>query len=93
MIEVGGYFKNLNGEVEEWIFNAAPPALKDTLPKFKVPRFTRTLSQWINAIIDAGFVIEHINEPYPDNITVRKQPKLQDAQVVAYFLHFRCRKL
>jgi ubiquinone/menaquinone biosynthesis C-methylase UbiE len=91
-IEVGDYFKNLNGDIDEWIFKTAPPELKNKLPKFKTPKFTKTLSQWINMIIDTGFIIEKVNEPYPDDETIKQQPRLQDSQVVAYFLHFRCRK-
>lgn len=91
-IEVGAYFQNLNGQIEEWIFGAAPAALKAELPIFKVPRFTRTLSQWFNALLDTGFVIEHVHEPFPDDATVQRQPYIQDSQVVAYFLHVRCRK-
>jgi len=91
-IEVGDYFKNPHGEIEEWIFGAAPVHLKSKFPKFKVPRFTRTLSEWINTIIRTGFVLEQINEPQPDDETVRLHPYIQDSQVVAYFLHIRCRK-
>lgn len=91
-VEVGGYFKNLNGEIDEWIFSAAPTHLKLSLPKFKTPRFTRTLTQWVNFIFHAGFILEQINEPCPDDEAVRLHPDLQDSQLVAYFLHFRCRK-
>ena len=91
-IEVGDYFKNLDGQVDEWIFKTAPAEFKNNLPKFKTPKFTKTLSQWVNMIVDTGFIIEQMNEPYPDDETIALQPKLQDAQVVAYFLHIRCRK-
>ncbi len=91
-IEVGDYFKNLNGRIDEWIFGEAPADLKNKFPKFKTPIFNRTLTQWFTAILNAGFIIEQINEPYPDNNTVHKHPSLQDAQLVAYFLHIRCRK-
>ena len=62
------------------------------MPKFKVPRFTRTLSQWVNLLIDAGFRLERIREPRPDEKAVRACPDVQDAQVVAYYLHIRARK-
>lgn len=91
-IEVGNYFQNLNGEIEEWIFSAAPLSMKAGLPKFKVPRFTYTLSEWINLLIETGFVIERLEEPRPDDETVQACPNLQDAQVVSYFLHVRVRK-
>jgi ubiquinone/menaquinone biosynthesis C-methylase UbiE len=91
-VEVGQYFRNPNGDLDEWVFSTVPVSLKMTLPKFKIPQFNRTLSQWFNILIETGFIIEKINEPYPDDETIQKVPKLQDAQVVAYFLHIRCRK-
>jgi ubiquinone/menaquinone biosynthesis C-methylase UbiE len=91
-IEVGEYFRNLNGEVTEWLFGAAPPEVKQGLPKFKTPRFTRTVSQWLNLLIETGFRLERIEEPRPSDETVCACPDLQDAQVVAYFLHIRARK-
>ena len=91
-IEVGGYFENLEGKVAEWIFAAAPPEAKERLPKFKVPRFTRTVSQWLNLLIETDFRLERIEEPQPSEETVRQRPDMQDAQVVAYFLHVRARK-
>ena len=91
-IEVGDYFRNLQGDISEWLFGAAPPDAKQGLAKFKTPRFTRTLSQWLNLLIETGFLLERIEEPRPSDETVLKCPDLQDAQVVAYFLHIRVRK-
>jgi SAM-dependent methyltransferase len=91
-VEVGGYFRPLDGEIGEWIFSAAPPEAKDGLPMFKVPRFTRTLSRWVNLLVETGFRIEHMEEPYPSDETVEAHPNLQDAQVWAYFLIIRVRK-
>ncbi len=90
--EVGGYFHNMEGELSEWLFSAAPAEVKKGLPKFKVPRYTHTLSQWLNMLIEQGFIIERIEEPCPDDETVKRCPNIQDAQVVAYFLHIRVRK-
>lgn len=91
-IEVGDYFRNLDGEISEWLFGAAPAELKQALPKFKIPRFTRTLSQWLNLLCETGFQIERLAEPCPSEAAVQAHPGLQDAQVVAYFLHLRVRK-
>ncbi|MFO0981077.1 MAG: class I SAM-dependent methyltransferase [Planctomycetota bacterium] len=91
-LEVGDYFRNLDGEITEWLFGAAPPHLKAGLPKFRTPRFTRTLSQWLNLLVDTGFQLERVTEPRPSDATVRACPDLQDAQVVSYFLHVRGRK-
>jgi SAM-dependent methyltransferase len=91
-IEVGDYFRNLDGEITEWLFSAAPPQARKGLPKFKTPRFTRTLSQWLNLMVKIGFVLERFEEPRPSDQTVGECPDMQDAQVVAYFLHIRGRK-
>jgi SAM-dependent methyltransferase len=91
-IEVGDYFRNREGEVDEWLFKAAPAPLKHGLRKFTIPRFTRTLSHWLNLLIKAGFQLECVEEPRPTDETVAVCPELQDAQVVSYFLHMRVRK-
>ncbi len=91
-IEVGDYFHNLQGEVLEWHFHSAPTHLIAELQKFRTPLFTRTLSQWLNLLTAQGFLLERVEEPRPDDATVRACPAVQDAQVVAYFLHIRVRK-
>jgi SAM-dependent methyltransferase len=90
--EVGDYFRNLQGDIMEWLFSAAPPEVREGMPQFKVPRFTRTLSQWLNLMIGKGFLLERVEEPRPDDETARECSNIQDAQVVAYFLHVRARK-
>jgi SAM-dependent methyltransferase len=91
-LEVGDYFTRLQGEISEWTFSAAPPEVREGLRPFRVPRFTRPIGEWLNLLIDAGFVIERVAEPRPSDETVRRYPKLQDAQIVAYFLHVRARR-
>ncbi len=91
-VEVGDYFRRLQGEVTEWIFGAAPPEVRNGLRRFRVPKFTRTVSEWVNLLIDTGFVIERLAEPRPSDETVRNCPDMQDAQIVAYFLHLRAKK-
>ncbi len=91
-IEAGRYFDQADGRIQEWLFSAAPPEEQARHPKFKVPRFTRTLSEWLTMLLDAGFTIEYVGEPRPDDETVEQHPNLQDAQVVGYFLHVRARK-
>lgn len=91
-IEVGDYFKPVNGKIDEWIFGDAPLSLKSQYEKFKIPIFNKTLAEWFDMILHAGFCIEQINEPYPNDTMVSQKPSLQDAQTVAYFLQIRCRK-
>ncbi len=88
-IEVGDYFRKVDGEVTEWLFGAAPAKLRASLPKFRTPRFTRTLSEWINLLAGGGFVLQRMEEPRPSDEIVRACPDVQDAQVVSYFLQIR----
>jgi SAM-dependent methyltransferase len=91
-IEVGGYFERLDGRVTRWLFASAPDEAKRGVPLFEVPRFSRTISEWLNMLIDVGFIIERVAEPRPSDETIHRWSEVQDAQVVAYFLHIRARK-
>jgi hypothetical protein len=71
--------------------NSCSRCAKKGLRRFQTPRFTRTISQWLNLLLDTGFALDRIAEPRTDT-TVQVCPDLQDAQVVAYFLHIRARK-
>jgi len=90
--EIGGYFHGLDGEVEEWTYGALPLEQQEQVRKFKVPRFTRTISAWLNLLIDAGFTLERFAEPRPSDDVVSEHPNLQAAQVFPYFLIVRARK-
>lgn len=90
--EVGDYFRQLDGEVDEWIFSSAPPEVRADRAPFRVPRFTRTLSEWLNLLVEAGFMLERFGDPRPSDEAVRERPRLQSAQVFAVFLHVRARK-
>ena len=91
-IEVGDYFERIDGRIMRWLFASAPKSVKEGLPLFQVPRFTRTVSEWFNMLLEAGFAIERVAEPRPSDETVQANPDVQDAQVVSYFLHVRVRK-
>ena len=90
-MEVGGYFAT-DGRIDEWIFHSAPPQATRGLRKFRVPRFQRTVSDWLNMIVDAGLHIERAAEPPASDEAALRFPKLQGTQVVPFFLHLRCRK-
>ena len=75
-----------------WILSYAPTDVREGRPTFRTPIFMRPLSWWLNGLIEAGFVLERLGEPYPSDEDVGERPGLQDAQVVAYFLHVRARK-
>jgi len=91
-VEIGRYFDNVDGQIDEWLFSAAPKEAKAGLSPFRVPCFHRTLADWLNAIVDAGFQIERVAEPRADAETAARQPAVADTRIVAYFLGLRCRK-
>ncbi|MCY1668338.1 class I SAM-dependent methyltransferase [Rhizobium sp. SL86] len=69
-----GYFET-GHFVEHWTFGDNPDKA-DVLP-FSVPRFPRTLSDYLNPVLAAGFQIRRIEEPQPS------------AEVCAAFPRFR----
>jgi len=92
VLEVAAYFEDTNGRIDEWLFSAAPPAVTAGLRPFRVPRFHRPLSAWLNTVLDSGFQIERVAEPYASAETAARHPDVADTRLVAYFLHVRCRK-
>jgi SAM-dependent methyltransferase len=57
---VADYF-NDEAWIDRWKFGHAPNA--GQVEKFAVPRFDRTLSDYINGVIAAGLLLEEIREP------------------------------
>lgn len=89
--KIGAYFDD-EPWVDEWIFSATPADLRQQRRQFQIPRFPRTLSTWLNALIAAGLGIEAVAEPCADDEVVGRYPKLSATRVVPFFLHIRCRK-
>ena len=89
---VRDYFKKSDGAIEEWIFGAAPKEITDKMRKFKIPRFTMILSDWLNLLIDVGFFLEEFCEPYPEDEILKKFPEEYDSTIIPFFLIIRCRK-
>ena len=90
---VRDYFKKYNGALEEeWIFGAAPKEITEKMRKFKIPRFTRTLSEWLNLLIETGFILEKFCEPTVDDEMLKKHPEEYDSRIIPWFLIIRCRK-
>jgi SAM-dependent methyltransferase len=91
-LECGEYFREMDGELDSWMFGTAPAEITKDLPMFRIPRFTRTLSSWLNLLIDSGFRLERFAEPRLDDEQLRQYPNMYDTQIIAYFLILRCRK-
>ncbi|MCU4178953.1 class I SAM-dependent methyltransferase [Bosea sp. BH3] len=89
---ISEYFNNTNGEIETWRFGAAPAEVRASVEPFRVPRFHRTMSEWVAMIVAAGLTIEHMAEPRVDAQTAQVEPYLADTHVAPLFLHIRARK-
>ena len=72
-LQVGRYFDNAPF-VERWRFSKRPDP--ELVEPFEVPRFPRTLSDYVNALIEAGFRLGGIDEPRPDAELARQNPWL-----------------
>ncbi|WP_119274966.1 class I SAM-dependent methyltransferase [Taklimakanibacter deserti] len=91
-IEIGRYFDAIDGEVERWWFSTLPEEERSGVAPFAVPRFHRTLSQWVNLICGAGLVIEELGEPCASLELAKAEPVVADTRVAPIFLHVRARK-
>ena len=91
-IQLADYFKRTNGEVETSTFGAAPAEERARHEPFRVPRFHRTLGDWMMMLIDTGFNIEAVTEPMADLETAERFPDVADTRVTPVFLHIRARK-
>jgi ubiquinone/menaquinone biosynthesis C-methylase UbiE len=88
----GDYFTRTEGVIDEWMFSSVPKDTNEQYPVFRIPRFNHTMSFWLNLLIEAGFSLEQVQEPYADDEAVRLHPELADTRIIAYFMHLRCRK-
>jgi ubiquinone/menaquinone biosynthesis C-methylase UbiE len=85
---VSEYF-NPAGWVEQWRFEDAP----SEVPAFATPRFDRTLSEYVNSIVAAGFTLTRIEEPRPSEEYCRAHPSQRGwRDHAALFLYFRATK-
>ena len=72
-LRVSRYFDTAHF-VEHWRFKKRPDS--NPVQPFEVPRFPRTLSDYINALCAAGFRIAEIEEPRPDEAVCKEHPWL-----------------
>lgn len=91
--EVGRYWDE-NAEVWTELVRAGYDHYRDGL---NTPAFLDMLPDvnglsGLDVVVEAEFVLERFGEPCPSDEAVEERPGLQDAQIVAYFLHIRARK-
>jgi SAM-dependent methyltransferase len=73
-LRIGRYFDR-SPFVERWRFSKRPDP--DHVPLFSVPRFPRTLSDYINPVSEAGFQNLRIAEPRPSEADSSRHPWLK----------------
>jgi SAM-dependent methyltransferase len=91
-IEIGDYFDATDGRIDTFWMTNTPQEERDKTGPFRVPRFHRTLSEWVHLIVKAGLVIERFGEPRVSVEVAKAEPALEDTLVAPLFLHIRALK-
>jgi SAM-dependent methyltransferase len=91
-VEVAGYFEETAGRVETWWFSTLPKEERQGVAPFRVPRFHRTLSSWVQMICHAGLVIQQFGEPCASVEVAESVPVVADTRVAGLYLHIRAIK-
>jgi len=91
-VELARYFDEVEGELEAWKFSAAPEEERNKGEPFRVPRFHRTLSRWVDLILAAGFAIEELAEPRASEESAARFPIIEDTRHFPLTLIVRARK-
>lgn len=84
-LKVSDYFDTSSDWVDRWHFSAAGSEAVD----FAIPRFHRTLAHYVNALIEAGFVLERIVEPRPSESFCQKYGAWHWREHAANYIQFR----
>lgn len=90
-LAIGDYFYE-GPLTETWIFGAAPSEVRDRHRPFTITYARRTLSSWLNAVVNAGLAIDAIDEPHADEEIAAAHPEVADTRIAPYFLLVRARK-
>lgn len=91
-VQLGDYFAPCTGRIETWTFSDATEEVRGGLPLFQVPDFRRTLSEWVNLLVECGFQIQAMQEPCPSDEAIARYPKLRPSRIAPLFVHFHATK-
>lgn len=91
----GNWNYDENGNKISYTFSDYQRGGKRTVKWFvdSVEKYHRTFSEVINAVIAAGFTIEEICEPVPDEYALQKRPSLSSEFIKSNFLIVKAKKL
>ena len=82
-LRVAGYFDRTSF-VEHWRFGDRPK--DEAVIPFAVPRFPRTMADYVNAIVSAGLVLDAMYEPQPTPEACQTVPRFERWRELAGFL-------
>lgn len=88
-LRIGGYFEE-GPLTDRWMFGSAPT--DDGTRPFTITLARRTLSSWLNMVVDCGLQLTGVAEPYADEQTAAEHPEIADTRVAPYFLILRAGK-
>jgi SAM-dependent methyltransferase len=91
-IEIAGYFDATDGRIDTFWLTNAPQEERENTEPFRVPRFHRTLSGWVDLIVEAGLIIKRFGEPRASMELAAAEPALEDTRVAPLFLHIQAIK-
>ena len=69
--------------IEHWRFKHRPTEQPGPAALFAVPRFPRTISDYLNGVVAAGFRISRIEEPQPTTEACKVAPRLAKWREIA----------
>lgn len=91
-VEIAAYFQSTEGRVDDWWFSGLGVAERQGEVPFRTPIFHRTLTSWIDMIVDAGLMLEKLGEPTAHEGLEAGSTVLAETRVAPISLHVRARK-
>jgi ubiquinone/menaquinone biosynthesis C-methylase UbiE len=89
-LAIGDYF--VEGPITtSWTFKVVGEMQMRHDP-FTITAARRTVSSWMNIVIDAGFTIERVMEPVASEAIASLHPDVADTRIVPFFLILRARR-
>lgn len=88
-LRIGGYFEE-GPLTDRWMFGSAPT--DDGTRPFTITLARRTLSSWLNMVVECGLQLTGVAEPYADEQTAAEHPEIADTRIAPYFLILRAGK-
>lgn len=90
-IAIANYFKK-EPYIDQWKFSMSPEASQ--VKEFQVPYFPRTLSDYLNPLLESGFQLVRVREPRPTAEDCQKHPGLDRwRKHAAIFLQIKAQRL